>query len=235
MLADNNWGQLLLNKPKLQHRDFNTILNVLWTNKKTTPLLGQYPESPDTHNHRHSHAYRLILDRKHYWWGITDQWKQAMRKVSTTIYSGSSSENHFEKTLLLQWPGEMWIFTQARKERERKTREVQQKWGKQRGERERSLPQTMEEGSCRMGLQLGGKRRVPISGISRQWEQPTSLFYQKKRPLPPLFLSAAVRLSCGMECVSLWMRHCVTGYTTVVMPQAWSQVCGSRMQTNIFI
>lgn len=91
-----------------------------------------------------------------------------------------------------------------------------------------------EEGCCRMGLQLGGKRRDPISGISRQWEQPTSLFYQEKASLPPLFLSAAVRLSCGMEWVCLWMRHCVAGYTTF-MPEACSQVCGSRMETNIFI
>lgn len=80
--------------------------------------------------------------------------------------------------------------------------------GRARG-RERSLPQTMEEGFCRMGLQLGGKRRVPISGISWQWEQPTSPFYPKKKKkkkrasLPPLFLSAAVRLSCGMESVCL--------------------------------
>lgn len=91
-----------------------------------------------------------------------------------------------------------------------------------------------EEGCCRMGLQLRGKRRDPISGISRQWEQPKSLFYQEKASLPPLFLSAAVRLSCGMEWVCLWMRHCVTGYMTF-LPQACSQVWGSRMETNIFI
>lgn len=61
-----------------------------------------------------------------------------------------------------------------------------------------------------MGLQLGGRRRVPISGISRQWEQSTSPFYQKKKKasLPARFFSAAVRLSCGMECVSHWMKHC---------------------------
>lgn len=78
--------------------------------------------------------------------------------------------------------------------------------GRAKGKRE-SLPQTMEEGSCRMGLQLGGKRRVPISGRSRQWEQPTSPFYQKKKKRS-LSLPSFLQLLWGL--VVVWsVRLCV--------------------------
>lgn len=90
---------------------------------------------------------------------------------------------------------------QEKKDKKTKTRDLTE-MGRARG-RGRSLPQTMEEGFCRMGLQLGGKRRVPISGISRQWEQPTSPFYQKKKGLSPSPLS----LSCCEA--QLWYGECV--------------------------
>lgn len=90
-----------------------------------------------------------------------------------------------------------------------------------------------EEGCCRMGLQLGGKRRDPISGISRQWEQPTGLYYQEKASLPPSFS----QLLWGL--VVVW-SECASEWDTVLRATQHScprhaHKCGSWMETNIFI